>query len=89
MENFLEDKINMIHEISLYKCMMLERPLTISNFAAHDISHNICIWDTCPHSLSMEYKIEFASTQFPDVDSSDGKAVCSTISKMGSSPILA
>jgi len=31
----------------------------------------------------MEYKIEFASTQFPDVDSSDGKAVCSTNLKNG------
>ena len=70
--------------------MMLERSTTISNSAAHDILHNILMEGTCPRSLSLGCKIEFALAQLSDFDSSDGRAVCSTFSQvMGSSPILA
>ena len=36
----------MIHEMShyVYKCMMLERSSAISNSAAHDISHNLDVY---------------------------------------------
>ena len=44
--------------------------------------------DICLHSLSEGNKTEFAFDHLSDVDSSDGRAVCSTISQvMGLSPI--
>ena len=57
---------------------MLERSLHISVS-----SYNVLLSGICPHSLSMGYKTEFASDHddLPDADSSDGTAVCSTISR--------
>ena len=63
--------------------MMFEKSPTVSNSASHDISHNVLnIQGTCPHSLSMGYKNEFEFAQLLDVDSSNGRAVCSTTSQL-------
>ena len=50
----------------------------------------IIIFQICSQSRSVGYKTEFAFDHGPDVGTSDGRAVCSTLSQvMGSSPILA
>ena len=69
--------------------MMFERlSSTISNSAADCISHNVLISGTSPHSLSVGCKIEFAFAQLLDVDSSDGRAVFSTISQLKCSSLI-
>ena len=68
--------------------MMSERSSHISNSSMYDISYKVFLYDICPHSLSEGNKTEFAFDHLPDVDTSDGRAVCNTISQvMGLSPI--
>ena len=68
--------------------LTLERSLLILNSQIrHDAT---CTYAFCLYWLKMGYKTEFAFAQIPDVDCSDERAVCSTISQViGSSLIWA
>ena len=71
--------------------MMLKRTHII-NCTMHDNPYKVLLWGICRYSLCVGNKTftEFAFDHLPDVDSSDDRVVCNTISQfMGSSPILA
>jgi len=66
--------------------MTFELSSTISKSGGYEISHSLLIYGTCPHSLRIGYQ----NLNLPslDVDSSDGRAVCSTISQLKCSSLF-